>query len=106
MAERDMKGKFLPGHTKVGGSTKGSKWLANDLYPYLKEQGVDPKEILVERLKSEADKVSIGELLRILEFCYAKKKPIAAPKGPEELPTDEVEDYSHLLDSKKEDEDA
>jgi len=106
MAERDMKGKFLPGHTKVGGSTKGSKWLANDLYPHLQENDVDPKDMLVKAMKGEEVPLSINEILRILEFCYAKKKPISNPKKPDESPPDEVEDYTHLLNSKKEDEDA
>jgi len=102
MSERDMKGKFLPGHTKLGGSKKGWRWLANDLYPYLKEQGVDPKEILVDRLRHHQDKVTIGELLRILEFCYAKKKAIAPTKNDEEETPEDVGDFSYLLDAKKE----
>jgi len=106
---QNAKGRFQKGHERVGGMPKGYKYYNNDLYPYLKANDVDPKVMLVKAMKGKRGPLSINEILKILEFCYAKKKPKDTTKTDNDVDDglessdSELGDYTYLLGDDEDD---
>lgn len=106
--QRNSKGHFIEGHTKVGGIQKGYRYYPTDLSRYLKSHGIDVRNMLAKALQGEKLPCSESLLWKTLEFCYPKAKPFEAAPPPKEEPenTEELEDFTHLLEEQSGDKDV